>query len=141
MSDEAAERTNTTPDQRPKMEGGITGKGFTKGDPRINRKGRPKSFDQLRALAQKISHEPIADSSTMTVAEAILRTMAKENPARFVEIAFGKVPDEVKQSGTVDHRVVTLKAEQLSDDDLAALIASLTAGSRNRTTDAPPSAE
>lgn len=36
-------------------EGGITGKGFVKGDPRINRKGRPKSFDALRARAIEIS--------------------------------------------------------------------------------------
>jgi hypothetical protein len=77
-------------------------KPFKKGDPRINRKGRPKSFDQLRALAQKISHEPIADSSNITVAEAILRTMAKENPARFVEIAFGKVPDITENKGKVE---------------------------------------
>jgi hypothetical protein len=99
MSDEAPERTNTTQEQRPKMEGGITGKGFVKGDKRINRKGRPKSFDQLRALAQKISHEPVAENATMTAAEAILRTMAHENPARFLEIAFGKVPDETVISG------------------------------------------
>jgi hypothetical protein len=73
------------------------------GGPRAPARGKkPKSFDQLRALAQKISHEPIADSSSITVAEAILRTMAKENPARFVEIAFGKVPDITENKGKVE---------------------------------------
>ena len=83
----------------------IPGRPFVKGDKRINRKGRPKSFDQLRALAQQIAHEPISEGNTITVAEAILRTMAKENPARFVEIAYGKVPDEVQQSGEVKHTI------------------------------------
>jgi hypothetical protein len=106
MTDEAQSGTNTADEQRKTA----TGKPFVKGDARINRKGRPKSFDQLRALAQKISHEPIQPGATMTAAEAILRQMAHDNPARFIEIAFGKVPDEVKaelkHSGEVTFRVI-----------------------------------
>ena len=57
---------------------------FVKGDPRINRKGRPKTFDAFRELAQQISHEPaISDGQKLeinghvvTVAEAILRRWA-----------------------------------------------------------------
>ena len=73
---------------------------FKKGDPRINRKGRPRSFDALRELAQQIAHEPtqiIMDGHKVTVAEAILRQWAQsKNPQlqrAFIEVAFGKVPD------------------------------------------------
>lgn len=72
----------------------LVGKGFDKHPERINRNGRPRSFDQLRKLAQQIAHERIADGSTITAAEAILRQMAHDNPERFIEIAFGKVPDQ-----------------------------------------------
>jgi hypothetical protein len=107
MSDEAQERTNTTP----KQQGGITGKGFVKGDPRINRKGRPKSFDKLRDLAVSLANETAKDSSgkavefeghTATQIEMLLRVMMRENPARFVEIAFGKVPDITENRGRVE---------------------------------------
>jgi hypothetical protein len=87
---------------------GKRGKPFTKGDPRINRKGRPKSFDALRELAQEIAHEKaknsdgkviVHDGHAVTVAEAIMRKWASSsNPQlqkAFVEIAFGKVPDTV----------------------------------------------
>lgn len=82
-------------------------KPFVKGDPRINRKGRPKSFDAIRELAQSISHEVakaggqpvIADGHVVTVAEAILRQWASsKNPQlqkAFIELAFGKVPDKL----------------------------------------------
>jgi len=84
------------------------GKPFTKGDPRINRNGRPKSFDALRALAQEIAHEKAknsdgkvitVDGHAVTVAEAIMRKWASSNNPQlqkaFIEIAFGKVPDTV----------------------------------------------
>src|SRR3972149_7108781 len=90
-------------------------KPFVKGDPRINRKGRPKTFDALRALAQQIAHEPTLitiDSHKVTVAEAILRQWAQsKNPQlqrAFIEIAFGKVPDEFKHMGA-DGRELVLK--------------------------------
>ena len=95
MSDETG--SNTAPEQRK-----ATGRPFVKGDKRINRNGRPKSFDQLRKLAQQIAHERIQDGSAVTAAEAILRTMAHDNPARFIEIAFGKVPDVEEHSGKVE---------------------------------------
>ena len=77
---------------------------FTKGDPRINRKGRPKSFDGLRELAQLIGHEAVSvGDKKLTVTEAILRQWAQsKNPIlqrAFIEIAFGKVPDRTELTG------------------------------------------
>ena len=59
----------------------VPGGPFRKGDPRINRKGRPKSFDGLRSLAQEIAHEAakqgnqpvVIDGHVVTVTEAIMR--------------------------------------------------------------------
>ena len=88
-----------------KAEGGVTGKGFVKGDKRINRKGRPKTFDALRALAQEIAHEVIVqkDGTQLTVTQGILRKWAGSNDPRlqiqFMDIAFGKVPAPVEISG------------------------------------------
>lgn len=83
---------------------------------------KPKDFQQLRDLAVRISHEIITNKETgqqFTVAELILRDMAKENPARFVEIAFGKVPDEVKVSGslTVKKAYVTISPDDWDQAD------------------------
>jgi hypothetical protein len=75
---------------------------FVKGDKRINRKGRPKSFDAARALAQSIAHEEVTNSKgdTVTVTEAILRQWAASKDPRlqmyFFEVAYGKVPTESK---------------------------------------------
>ena len=81
--------------------------GFDKRKAAINRKGRPRSFDALRTLAQQIAHEAaqtggqplVINGHTVTVAEAILRQWAtSKNPQlqrAFVEVAFGKVPDKI----------------------------------------------
>jgi hypothetical protein len=90
-----------------------TGKGgFQERKHQINRKGRPRSFDALRELAQQIAHEEATtkDGDTLTasghivsVAEAIMRGWASsKNPQlqrAFIEVAFGKVPDKVEMTG------------------------------------------
>ena len=85
-------------------------KPFVKGDPRINRNGRPKSFDALRKLAQQLSsevatdangQEVIRDGHKVTIAELVLLQMVRDKKQRkeFLEIAFGKVPVELNVAG------------------------------------------
>ena len=90
------------------------GKPFEKGagkDPRINRKGRPKSFDKLRSLAQEIAHEAakqgnqpvVIDGHTVTVTEAIMRSWAVSKDPRLqqklIEVAYGQVPSVTRLEG------------------------------------------
>jgi len=91
--------------------GKVPGGPFRKGDPRINRKGRPKSFDQLRSLAQEIAHEAakqgnqpvVIDGHVVTVTEAIMRQWAMSKDPRlqqkFIEVAYGQVPSVTRLEG------------------------------------------
>ena len=89
----------------------VPGGPFRKGDPRINRKGRPKSFDGLRSLAQEIAHEAakqgnqpvVIDGHVVTVTEAIMRQWAVSKDPRlqqkFIEVAYGQVPSVTRLEG------------------------------------------
>ena len=109
-----SDNSNTVPKQL---------KPFVKGDPRINRKGRPKSFDALRELAQEIAHETaqaggqdvVVNGHKVTVSEAILRQWAmSKNPQlqrAFIEVAYGKVPD------ALDVEIGKVIVEYIDTDD------------------------
>lgn len=95
-------------------------KPFEKGhDPRRNKRGRPRTFDQVRALAQQIAKEPamtqdgkpvIFNERHLTVIDLILRTWASSKKpqlqALFVEYAYGKVPHQVDVQGDTVLRVI-----------------------------------
>lgn len=101
----------------------MAGGPFKKGDPRINRKGRPQQFAALRELAKAIAHEPYTDGGkimvingkVVTIVEKILRDWAESNKPElqkgFIEIAFGKVPDKLDVSMTDGKIFVTLKKD------------------------------
>lgn len=97
-------------------------KPFVKGDKRINRKGRPKSFDALRKLAQQIAAEDLqsTDGDVVTRIEALLRVMSSsKNPADralFLAYAFGKPKEEIamNNSGETVTKVIIEYGENLT---------------------------
>ena len=121
-----------------------TGKGgFQERKQHIWRKGRPKSFDALRELAQQIAHEEalsngnpvVINGHVATVAEMILRQWAaSKNPQlvkAFIEIAFGKVPDETRLTGPNGGPIQT-EDVNLSDDERAKRITAILDKARAR---------
>jgi len=100
---------------------------FTKGDPRINRNGRPKSFDAFRKLAVEIAGEKVIkdgepvtiNGHVLTVAEAILRQWgSSKNPKlqmAFIEVAFGKPPENVNVHGEFEKAEVILYLPKKED--------------------------
>jgi hypothetical protein len=96
--------TNNQPaDEQPRRRGG---RPFVKGDTRINRKGRPKSFEALRREAIKLAGEYITNPATgeqASIARLILESWAKSSDPQaqklFIEYAYGKVPNKEEITG------------------------------------------
>lgn len=94
-------------------------KPFVKGDKRINRAGRPRSFDALRKLAIKIAGENVPESEVTRI-EALLRVMSSSrNPADralFLAYAYGKPKEQIEQTGTTE---VVIRYEKQSGNTTA----------------------
>lgn len=102
-------------------------KPFKKNDPRINRKGRPKSFDALRELAQEIAIEPaktadgqplVINDKVVTRIEAALRMMLTDKKlfSTFLEYAYGKPKVELEHTGSGDKGEILLKVVYDNDN-------------------------
>lgn len=99
----------------------VPGGPFRKGDPRINRKGRPKVMDEVKSLSLEIAHEPalkdgqpiVINGHVVTVVEAILRQWAvSKNPKLqelFMLYAFGKIADNVNVNANVHSTTAEIK--------------------------------
>ena len=114
-------------DTTPKQQGGVTGKGFVKGDPRINRNGRPRVSDELRdlildVLAEKAKTKDggavVIDGHAATNIEVIVRRMITD-PKQFttlLERAYGKVTQPVNLSQDTPLEVTTRIVRRKADD-------------------------
>jgi len=101
-------------ENRPKLVGGVTGKGFIKGDKRIRRSGHPHSFHELRELGLRIAAEKViaADGELITRAEHLLRSWAKSRvPAlqlAFAAYCWGKPPEKLEINELAPRTVLRL---------------------------------
>jgi len=81
------------------------GRPFEKNDSRINKSGRPKTFDELRRTADMIASEmiPGPNGEMISRGELLLRSWIKsKNPIlqrAFIEYWVGKVPDRIEAEG------------------------------------------
>ena len=128
MSDSPGDGSNTTKKQP--MPGGATGKGFVKGDPRINRKGRPKTMDALKRLvlaeltkiATDASGKPIViDGQEITNVQALITGSIHSKDWRRIEyvlnVAYGKVPDVHELTGKDGEPIKFIEVERSDSSD------------------------
>ena len=95
---------------------------FVKGDKRINRGGRPKSFDALRKLAQKIAGERPDEADVTRVTDMLIAMSKSKNPsdrALFLAYAFGKPKEEMDITSKGES--INLKEEDAERFDRAIL--------------------
>ena len=89
---------------------------FQPGDKRINRKGRPKSFQQLRERVLLFLAEQ-GDDASGTRLETILRQLAVDDPKTLLEYGFGKVPSAVDLTASIEEKPLKMYTVGFSPDD------------------------
>jgi hypothetical protein len=120
------QRTVKKPEERnPEGKGG-----FADHPENRNRSGKPHSFDILRHLAQRIAEETAYDENgkpitvrgeVITNAEVVLRSMmVSQLKDKFLEIAYGKVPQPVEAKITTwqDEIVKALIEQRMTAEDV-----------------------
>jgi len=83
-------------------------KPFVKGDPRINRLGRPKTFDQIRDLVQDIAADMVEPQQGWSRIEVMLRQMfiskSAQDRQNILEYGWGAVPKAIQLDVTEELR-------------------------------------
>jgi hypothetical protein len=88
---------------------------FLPGDRRINRKGRPKSFAQLRETVLRFLAEQDDDASG-TRLDTILRELAANDPKTLLEYGFGKVPTRLEGIGLTHSTIIVKHHHEITDN-------------------------
>lgn len=89
---------------------------FVRGDRRINRAGRPKSFLQLRKHVLLFLAEQ-NDAGSGSRLDTVLHELARRDPKALLEFGFGKVPSAVDVNANLTSKPLKLYSV-VSPDDL-----------------------
>jgi len=94
-------------------------KPFTKNDPRINRKGRPKNYDLLHEIAVRLCAQPADladDPEGITKLEAIMQDWLNsknfQKQLAVIQYAYGKTPEKIEVSQKQEPPLVIIRWEE-----------------------------